>query len=287
MFPGIVAPVLVALVLGAAVTTTHRRFPPMIAARMVVITVIVLAAAALPTMWMLALDYGAHVRVFGSAWCRMPMTGTRINAWVGIAALALTAWGVFHTARVLRSHHRIRRDQPGPVEVADHDEPFAFTLPGRAGHVLISRGMVELLEPDERVVVLAHEHAHAQHRHDRYLLAAQLSTALVPMLRPLSTRLHFTLERWADEAAVAACGDRQFVARTLGKVALATSVPVGALSFNGLGVPARVAALLASPPDVPRSSTRLVLCTTIAITAVFGAIQLHLLAGLISTLCFS
>ncbi|MEO5902281.1 MAG: M48 family metalloprotease [Ilumatobacteraceae bacterium] len=287
MSPGIVAPLIAALVLGAGVTSLHRRLPPMVAARMVAITVVVVAAAALPTLWMLALDYAAHVRVLGSAWCNMPITGDRVNAWVGTPTLVLAAVGAVRAANVLRSHHRLRSDQSGAVEVAERDEPFAVTLPGRGGHVLISRGLLAILEPDEQVVVLAHEHAHARHRHDRYLLAARVSTALLPMLRPLASRLEFALERWADEAAVTACGDRQLVARTLGKVALATNTPSGALSFNGVGVPARVAALLALPPPVPRSSTRVVLFAAIAMVGVFGAIQVHHLAGLIASLCFS
>lgn len=285
MFPGFVAPLLIALALAAAVTTTHRRFPPILAARMVMVTVVVVAAAALPTLWMLVLAYTAHVRVFGMAWCTSPMTGQRVPAWIGIPSLIIATAGTWRAAKVIRSHRRLRCDVPGPVEVADHDDPFAFTLPGRAGHVLISRGMLELLEPDERAVVLAHENAHGRHRHDRYLFVAQLAASLVPPLRPLSTRLHFTLERWADEAAVAHCGDRHFVARTLGKVALATAAPIGALSFTGLGTPARVAALLANPTAQPRLAHRVGLWSAIAVAGVFSIVQVHHLVGLVSTLC--
>ena len=145
--------------------------------------------------------------------------------------------------------------------------------------------MIELLDPDEHAVVLAHEHAHARYRHDRYLLTAQLAAAVVPVLRPLSTRLQFCLERWADEAALVECGDRRFVARTLGKVALSNTVPVGALSFAGLGVPARVAALFAPPPASPRLPHRVGLWSAIAITGVLGTIQIHHLIGVVSSLC--
>ena len=285
MFPGFVVPLIVALFLAAAVTTTHRQFPPMLAARMVMVTVVVVTAAALPTLWMLVLGYTAHLRLFGMAWCTMPMTRQRIPAWIGIPSLVIAASGAWRAVKVIRSHRRLRRDVPGPVEVAEHDDPFAFTLPGRAGHVLISRGMLELLEPEESAVVLAHENAHGRHRHDRYLFVGQLAASLVPPLRPLTTRLHFTLERWADEAAVAECGDRRFVARTLGKVALASTAPAGVLSFTGLGAPARVAALLAAPAVLPRLAHRVGLWSAIAVTGVFAVIQLHHLVGLVSTLC--
>ena len=106
----------------------------------------------------------------------------------------------------------------------------------------------------------------------------------MPLPRPLAGRLQFSLERWADEAAVAQCGDRGFVARTLGKVAL-HSTPAGAMSFAGLGVPARVAALL-SPPMAPlRSSTHAALWCAILVTGVFATLQIHHLARLVTAYC--
>ncbi|MZD05246.1 hypothetical protein GTW43_09150 [Streptomyces sp. SID5785] len=72
----------------------------------------------------------------------------------------------------------------------------------------------------------------------------------------------YTIERWADERAVAATGDRTRVARAVGKAALAARPAAGrplgaALGILGLArltgrtgagpVPRRVAALLAPP----------------------------------------
>lgn len=92
---------------------------------------------------------------------------------------------------------------------------------GPAGRVVISTAMLALLDDEERAVVLAHEHAHGVHRHDRYLLLATLTSALFPPLGHLSPRLQFGLERRADEdAARAADGDRRLVARTIAKVAV-------------------------------------------------------------------
>ena len=123
---------------------------------------------------------------------------------------------------------------PGTVEITDHDQTFAFTLPGRGGQVVLSTGLIDMLDEAEQQVVLAHERAHAHHRHDRYLLTAQLAAAVMPLLRPLAGRLQFSLERWADETAVARCGDRGFVARTLGKVALRRITPAGAAFERGI-----------------------------------------------------
>ena len=151
--------------------------------------------------------------------------------------------------------------------------------------MVLSSGLIDMLDDAEQGVVLAHEHAHARNRHDRYLLIGQVAAALVPLLRPLAGRLHFSLERCADELAAEHCGDRGFVARTLGKVALHSDTPVGAMSFGGLGAPARVAALL-SPPTTPlRSSATLALWGAIGVTGVLAAFQLHHLARLVTALC--
>ena len=288
MLPSLIVPLLVAIALAVAVTTVHRRLPPVLAARAVAVTVIVVAAAAVPTFWIVGLGYLAHAPFLGSGlrWC-VEVFGAhdRISPWIGPPSLVLTGFGTIQSVRAGRAHRRLRHDHAGSVEVASHEQPFAFTLPGRGGHVVLSSGLIELLDDDERRVVLAHERAHAIHRHDRYLLVAQLAAATIPMLRPLASRLQFSLERWADEAAVEECGDRRLVARTLGKVALHGVTPVSVLGFAGLGVPARVAALLSAPTPMPRSSLRVGLWLAIAATGALGAFQVHHLASLVTALC--
>ncbi len=287
MFLSIV-PLLVAIALAVAVTAFHRRLPPVLAARAVVVTVVVVASAAVPTLWIIGLGYFAHAPFLGTGlrWCVEVFGGhDRISPWIGLPSLLLAVTGTAQAARVVRAHRRLRHDHPGSVEIACHEQPFAFTLPGRGGHVVLSSGLVELLDDDEQSVVLAHEGAHARHRHDRYLLVAQLTAATIPMLRPLTSRLKFSLERWADEAAVEECGDRRFVARTLGKVALHNVAPAGALSFAGLGVPGRVAALLSPPPPTPRSTLLIGLWSAIAATGALAAFQIHHLANLVTALC--
>lgn len=288
MFPSLLLPLTVALVLAVAVSTAHRRLTPVLAARMVTITLAVVAAAAVPTLWIVSLGYLAHLPIVGGelAWCAKALgVHDRIPSWIGIPALGLSILGIVRARTVLSGYRRLRHDHTGAVEIAEHEQPFAFTLPGRGGHVVLSSGLVDMLNEAEQQVVLAHEHAHARHRHDRYLLAAQLSAAVVPMLRPLRDRVQFSLERWADEVAVANCGDRGFVARTLGKVALRGTGVAGVMSFTGLGVPARVAALL-SPPMTPlRSGAQTALWGAIAVTGLLAAFQLHHLARLIGALC--
>lgn len=288
MMPALFLPLAASLVLAVLVTANHRRLAPKIASRVVAVAIAVLAVAAAPTLWLVALGYVAHLSLFGGrlAWCAHAIgVHDSVPLWIGVPAAGLSLTGVVRSRKVLATYWRLRDDRPGSVEVARHEDPFAFTLPGRGGHVVMSTGLVEMLDEGERNVVLGHERAHAVHRHDRYLLAAQLAAAIVPLLRPLTVRLQFSLERWADEAAVAECGDRQLVARTLGKVAMHGVAPNSVLSFADHGVPARVRALLSPPIGLPRPITVAALWIVAAATTGLAALQLHHLAPLLSSIC--
>ncbi len=216
------------------------------------------------------------------------MLGMRrqVPAAVGALAVVASVTGAVRSVRLLRRYHRLRHDHPGAVEIASYTQPFAYTSPGRGGHVVVSSGLLELLDDDEQHVVLAHEHAHARHRHDRYVLIGQLASVNLPLLRPLLRRLQFSLERWADESAVnAAGGDRRFVARTLGKVALSASAPGGALGINRFGVTARVAVLL-SPALSPRQPVvTTFVWAAITSVGVLASVQIHHPAGMLTSVC--
>lgn len=287
-FPTVIVPFLLAMTLAAVVTTTHRRLPPLVAVRAVTATLVVVAAAAVPTLWIVAFGYVAHAPLFGGRldWCAEKLgVHDPIPSWLGAPAVFLAFIGVVRFSAVLSSYRRLRHDHSDTIEIADHAQPFAFTLPGRGGHVVLSTGLIDMLDEAEQAVVIAHERAHASHRHDRYLLVAQAAAATVPFLRPLADRLHFSLERCADEVAVAQCGDRGFVARTLGKVALRSVSPMGAMSFAGLGASARVAALL-SPSTAPlRRIANLALWGAVLMTGVLAGFQIHHLTRLVAALC--
>lgn len=288
MFPSVVLPLTIAIGLAILVTTAHRLLPPVVAARVVTITLAVVGVAALPTLWIFSLGYVARLPLLGGRleWCATAFgVHDPISSWLGVPAVALSIAGLVRARAVANSYRQLRHHHPGNVEIADHVQPFAFTLPGRGGRVVVSSALVDMLDDDEQGVVLAHERAHAQHRHDRYLLTAQLAAAFIPPLRPLSGRLQFSLERWADESAVTHCGDRGFVARTLAKVALSSIRPAGALGFSGLGVPARVAALMSPPMNPLRRSTYAMLWAAIVITSGLAAFQIHHMARFITALC--
>jgi hypothetical protein len=281
------APLLVSIAVAGVATSAHRRLPPRLAARFVAIALVIVVIAALPTLFVVALAFLAHVPVIGVGfqWCAKVIgLHQAVPAWLGIPALILTATGAVRVVKLLRQHRRLRVDHATAVHVAHSHKPYAVTLPGRAGQIVISTALVELLDPDERDVVIAHEQAHARYRHDRYLLTAELAAAALPPLRALARRVNFSIERWADEAAARVCGDRELVAVTLGKVALHAS-PATVAGFAGLGVAARMGALLEPPVPTPRRPHLVALWTSLAITAAFSAYQLHHIERIVAALC--
>lgn len=287
MLGSLAFPLLVALGVAAIATSAHRRLPPRLATRFVTIALVLVVVAAVPTALVISVAFLAHAPVVGIGfeWCARAMgLHDAVPAWLGVLSVALVTAGSVRTCRLLRQHRTLRLSSPRPIHIAPSRKLYAVTLPGRAGQIVISTAMVDLLDEDEQRIVVAHERAHAHYRHDRYLLAAELAAAALPPLRALTRRVNYSIERWADEAAAAVCGDRRLVAMTLGKVALQTTPPTVA-GFSGLGVASRMGALLEPPIPNPHRSQLLVLWSSIVVTAGFSLYQLHHVERLLTALC--
>jgi Zn-dependent protease with chaperone function len=285
---GLVAPLIVATVVAMTATSVHSRLPPRLAARLVTTALVVVTVAAVPTVMLVALAFLAHVPLLGGAgfrWCAevVGLHGA-VSAWVGAPAVALLVAGGWRSAQLVRQHRDLRVDHPARLRLAVSDRPFAVTLPGAGGQIVISTALLGMLDEREHAVVVAHERAHAGYRHDRYLLVAELAAAALPPLRAMAKRLAYSVERWADEAAAARCGDRRLVAATLGKVALHRHPPTVA-GIAGLGVAGRMTALLRPAVRPPRRGAVVVLWAAVAVSAVFSAYQLHHLEQLVAALC--
>ncbi|WP_042406242.1 M56 family metallopeptidase [Streptacidiphilus carbonis] len=160
--------------------------------------------------------------------------------------------------RAYRDCHRLPGD--GELAVIDDERLEAFALPGlpglavpvgTRGRIVVSTGMLQTLAPAEREALVAHERSHLRHQHHFFLVTLQLAAAACPLLRPLATEGAYTVERWADEDAATAVGDRATVARAVARAALAKTAAgrVSALlAATGGPVPRRVKALLVPPP---------------------------------------
>jgi Zn-dependent protease with chaperone function len=147
--------------------------------------------------------------------------------------------------------------------IVDDDVPDAYALPGLPGRVVVSTGMLDALDDNDREAMLAHEATHLACHHYAFVAAAHLAVTMNPLLKPVAAAVAYTVERWADESAATMCGDRRQVARAVGRAALATAhhpsrrrLPGAVLGLLGRRrnplatagpVPRRVAALLAAP----------------------------------------
>jgi Zn-dependent protease with chaperone function len=201
---------------------------------------------------------------------------------IGVTAVVLLVSGVFRVVRVLRARRATTQELravcnscgTGELAVVALAAPHAFAVPGRPGRILVTQGLLSVLDGDERRVVLAHERAHLQSRHHWLRAATEVSAALNPVLIPVREAVAFLVERSADEHAAAVTGSRKLVAAAIAKVALAGGTDGGvrawsaALPFVGCEVSARVAALHSDPPRpeplVPSSVLALGVATAIA-----------------------
>ena len=208
----------------------------------------------------------------------------------GLLLLGLLCWIlVAATASVLRARQRQREllsllahddpKVPGAL-VVDHPAATAYCLPGLRPEIVISAGVLDLLDADELAAVLAHERAHLRERHDLVLLP------FLALLRAFSwagitTRAYravgLLLEMHADDRVL-----RQLPARELATALLRVgaagggSVPVGALAMAGAPteceVAARVIRLLRPPPGLNGVATTLVLAVSAALVALPAAL---------------
>jgi hypothetical protein len=174
-----------------------------------------------------------------------------------LAGILLLAGGVrlLRDARQRIGTYRELRAIGAPGQelvVADLPEPMAVAVPGPGGgHLLVTTGILRLLDTDERRVVIAHERAHLRRHHHRLTAVTAAAAAFNPLLIPARDAVVYLVERWADEEAAAEVGDRDLAARAVARAALASSPAPGrvALGIDGGAAARRVRALLSAAPD--------------------------------------
>lgn len=196
------------------------------------------------------------------------------------AAVAGAASAAYGQAHALRSARLRARDLPGDgvVAVVADDRIDAYSVPGR---VVVSTGMLDALDPDERRVLFAHETAHLSGRHHLFRAVVRVASAANPLLWPMRRALWYATERWADERAATAVGDRVMAARVIGKVALASGgaspVRMGIGAARPGPVPRRVAALLRPPPrrriGLTVAALGLLLCSGLSAQDLIGDVK--------------
>lgn len=291
---GLVLPAVAALLIGLYVARSHRHLHPRFAVASLATAAAACTLAVIAAMATLSIGFLSSIPWMAEnlSWCRdLARTHDRIPAWLGIPAAAAMVWMVVAASG---SYRRDRKTLWHPsasdceLTVLPGDRPQAFAVGGRPGQIVVSAGMLRMLNAGERRVLLAHERSHLRHRHHGYIALAGAAQAALPFLAPLSGRLRLAVERWADEDAARDVGDRELVARTIARAALAQADYLGppVLGMGLLGVGARVEALLAPSPS-PRLSVVAVAVGGGGMLAGFGSstVQLHHLVAFASHVC--
>ncbi len=178
------------------------------------------------------------------------------SSWAAALLVALLTAGAGTVAvrrsRAVLGAYRSCRGLPaeaGELVVVPGTAVGAYAVPGRPGRIVAGQGLLGALSALERRALLAHERAHLARGHHWHLAAVTIAAALHPALRPLRPAASCATERWADESAAEAIGDRRAVAHALAAAARCSTAPArGALAATSHFVPLRVASLLGPVP---------------------------------------
>jgi beta-lactamase regulating signal transducer with metallopeptidase domain len=171
-----------------------------------------------------------------------------IPVWLGVVSAVtvsvLLLRAVVRTVTISRAMIRAERlcrelrTGAGPIVIVDDGSADAYTVAGLRGCVVIGRRLLLQLSNEERRILTGHELSHLNNRHHLFVHIADIAVAANPLLGPVSAAVRLGVERWADEDAAAALGDRRRAGRALARVALlrsslGTEVPAGSGSFRG------------------------------------------------------
>ncbi|MFL6111107.1 MAG: M56 family metallopeptidase [Catenulispora sp.] len=233
-------PLLAALALGAVGPALGRRLPPAVATVLLTAAALVTGVTSLASLALLA----------GIALLRIPRIAAegRLSDAVlihgpisplagGVAGLAILALAPFAVRAGIRLWHESVRTyrlakafsaHPASIAVIHDPRAQAFAVPGipsLPGHAAIptrivaTDSLLRTLDEHQRRAMFAHEQAHLRRRHHLYLLLTNLAVVANPLLWRLPEAVTEATERWADEDAALAVGDREILARALGLAA--------------------------------------------------------------------
>ena len=184
---------------------------------------------------------------------------------------ALVWWRARRQGRLLLSAWRCARSARVSLVIVPDSRPAVFALPGWPGRIVATPPLLKSLTPAQRRVILAHEQAHLDARHDLHRILVDLAAGLNPLLWRLRGAIHLASERWADEAAAVVTGDRRLVAQTIGRVVEASGANAGdsgatavfVMGGTGSDTLRRVEALL-RPPMLRRVTASLILAAAVS-----------------------
>lgn len=239
----------------------HRRLDPTILLTGWVLSTLGFVASLLAVLGLVALPVDEHhsgaLGLAGDCWVALssgvlPGTAEAVAA-AGVVTAAFIGVRVGHVV-----HGRLRRRRRNAPHMQqlhllaagcrahdplwiDDERPFALSIGGRSGLILMSRGLRDQLTPAAVHATLEHERAHLRGRHHLILAIVEtLALALpwCPLLRAAPEAAQDLVELAADSRAARHCGPsavREALYRLTG-----SSLPVGALAMAGRLTEARL-----------------------------------------------
>lgn len=208
--------------------------------------------------------------------CFTVVSPVAIARWAGLAlAVAYPAWLGCVALRTARATARLATASRLTTRTSEVDDsvrvlatatPVAYAL---GDTVVISSGLLGLLDTAERDAVLAHEFAHVRLGHRRLLLFARVAAGTVGRVVPAVRRAHASLARELEAIADQAAGQAG--------TALARALAKAVLAGNGIAVaPALISGgegdlayrLDRLTGDAPNPDRRLVALWAVALLAV-------------------
>lgn len=287
----LVLPGLVAVVVGVGAGLYRWPTRPSATIRVLTLIAATTATTAFVVITLAAAGFFARSALILALikWCPVIPLHHEVGVFEGTLAAALLGAALMRIRRVVQQRRwAIAGTEGHRFQVLDTDQPIAYAAPGNPGCVVVSNGLLGALGARERQVLFAHERAHLHQNHHRYLLVGALAVAVVPPLKPLVEQLRLATERAADEAAVKAMnGDRELVAVSIARAALATTDYAGTVgAFGGGSIPFRVTALLDEPLSARVTGAAMAITVAAAATAVVASsVQLHHFVELAGHIC--
>lgn len=218
----------------------------------------------------------AHVLPGGvvAGWISLVLAGG------GMLRGVVAVWREIGITRLVRSAvsmdgSRIHPEHPGVV-VVDSDEPLAMAVRRDGEFVIMSEGMIRLLDDRQTDAVIRHERAHLENGHHRYLVAISVLRHCLGRLPWVSESLDVVslgLERWADEDAVRGPEDRHTIAQALLRLTAPTAAP-GIAGFSAPRMVAERIRALQGPTPAPSSLLRPLLYLAVAVLVLPDALSL-------------
>lgn len=167
----------------------------------------------------------------------------------------LKAW--LHAEETVRMNRRFR-DEQDDIRIVEHHQPLAFTVGFRRPKIVLSTGLLRLLDEEELAAVIYHETYHKRHADPLKTFLLSLFASVfwyIPVLMHIRTNYKMIREVLADHYAMdrtgSAAGLGSALLKLLKKGQTAAIVDVAHVSFADHSINYRIQRILDPKTEIP------------------------------------